>query len=125
MGYEISLMNQNFYIAKENINDALCAINKTAEEFNEKYSYSLEIHSNIYEAFNFHSYHVAQDNDGNIFDINYESYKLRDEFEFLFKPIEKFVRDGSYIQMLGEDGQMFRWVFSNGVCEEIYPKIVW
>ena len=125
MGYEISLMDQSFYIAKENINGALCAINKTAEEFKEKYSYNIEIHSHIYEAFNYHSYHVAEDNDGNIIDINYESYKLRDEFEFLFKPVALFVKDGSYIQMLGEDGQMFRWVFNNGVCEEIYPKIVW
>ena len=43
----------------------------------------------------------------------------------LFRAIAPFVEDNSYIQMLGEDGAMWRWVFKDGKCREIHPKIIW
>ena len=50
--------------------------------------------------------------------------KLGDE-EVLFNAIAPYVEDESYIQMLGEDGLMWRWLFKNGKCNETYPEIIW
>lgn len=49
--------------------------------------------------------------------------KLGDDFE-IFKIIAPFVNDG-YIEMIGEDGSKWRWVFENGECNEIYPSVEW
>lgn len=54
----------------------------------------------------------------------FEGEKLGSDYE-LFCAIAPFVEDGSYIEMSGEDGCLWRWVFENGKCEEIYPTIIW
>jgi hypothetical protein len=33
--------------------------------------------------------------------------------------------NSSYIEMYGEDGDKWRWIFKNGKCEEVYPKVIW
>jgi sugar O-acyltransferase (sialic acid O-acetyltransferase NeuD family) len=50
--------------------------------------------------------------------------KLGDDF-IIFQSIAKFVQDGTYIEMVGEDGDKWRWLFKNGICKEIYPIITW
>lgn len=37
----------------------------------------------------------------------------------------KYVEEGSYIEMEGEDGQIWRWVFRGFSVEEQEAKIVW
>lgn len=32
---------------------------------------------------------------------------------------------GSYIEMRGEDGALWRWVFDGKTCKEITAKITW
>ena len=44
----------------------------------------------------------------------------------MFNCIATFVEDGSYIEMVGEDGDLWRWVFTNNNnCEWEYPEIKW
>ena len=64
------------------------------------------------------------DGKGNITDLDFTGEKLWDHDE-MFKEIAPYVEDGSYIEMHGEDGSMWRWVFKNGVCHEIDPVITW
>lgn len=43
----------------------------------------------------------------------------------MFKAIAPFVKDGSFLEIHGEDGAMWRWKFSNGKMRQIGAKIVW
>jgi len=61
---------------------------------------------------------------GDITDICFEKEKLGDDF-ILFKAIAPYVKDGSYIEMIGEDNELWRWSFKDGTCREISPKITW
>lgn len=53
-----------------------------------------------------------------------ESEKLGDEFKF-FQAIAPYVEVGSYIELQGEDGCRWRWVFDGNICVEQTAKIVW
>lgn len=44
--------------------------------------------------------------------------------EDLYKSMAEFSNDG-YIEYLGEDGEQWRYVFENGKCREVYPKVSW
>ena len=63
------------------------------------------------------AYPVEEDDAGNIVAITFEAEKLGDEDRF-FDAIAPFVRAGSYIEMLGEDGTRWRWVFDGRTCTE-------
>jgi hypothetical protein len=59
-----------------------------------------------------------------ITDIQFEGEKSGDDMVF-FKAIAPYVRDGSYIEMQGEDGHLWRWKFNNGKVSESHSRIVW
>lgn len=60
------------------------------------------------------------------------SYFLSDEVELIINRYElpflqsvaEFANDG-YIEYSGEDGKRWRYVFKNGQCKKITPKIIW
>lgn len=52
---------------------------------------------------------------GNAAEIYFNGEKAGDD-EILFDAIAPFVKDGSYIEMRGEDGECWRWVFDSGKC---------
>lgn len=51
------------------------------------------------------------------FGINFEREKIGDE-QILFNAIAPFVEPGSYIEMVGEDGTIWRWYFDGKECHE-------
>ena len=67
---------------------------------------------------------VEFDTAGNINNIMFEGEKLGDEKKF-FNAIAPFVRKGSYIEMTGEDGSLWRWEFDGSMCIENVPNISW
>jgi hypothetical protein len=64
------------------------------------------------------------DADGNIVNLDFVGEKLRDH-EKMCRQIASCVENDSYIEMRGEDGAMWRWVFRNGECHEIEAVIRW
>jgi hypothetical protein len=54
---------------------------------------------------------------GDICDINFNGQKIGSEQE-IFQVIAPFVKDGSYIEMRGEDGTQWRWIFEEGKVRE-------
>ena len=50
--------------------------------------------------------------------------KYGDDLE-MFQAIAPFVRPSSYIEMLGEDGAHWRWVFDGTTCKELNAALVW
>jgi len=65
-------------------------------------------------------YHPSFDYKGNIDGVEFIAEKLRCEYE-MFQEIASFVRDGSFIEMQGEDLKTWRWVFRGGQCYEVDP----
>lgn len=59
-----------------------------------------------------------------IVNLEFDGEKIGNE-EVLFDTIAPFVESGSWIEMLGEDGCRWRWLFHKGELHEIYPEIVW
>lgn len=43
----------------------------------------------------------------------------------MFCAIAPFVRAGDYIEMDGEDGARWRWVFDGATCHEVTPHVTW
>lgn len=61
---------------------------------------------------------------GNITNLYFSGEKLGDD-ELLFQTIGPFVKEDSFIEMHGEEGAIWRWVFENGNCIEKSPTITW
>lgn len=61
--------------------------------------------------------------DGDIFELNFIGEKYGDD-PLLFRTIAPFIESG-YIEMIGEDGERWRWVFENGKFKEVQAKIIW
>ena len=45
--------------------------------------------------------------------------------EDVLNAIAPFVEEGSYIEMQGEDGDRWHWIFHKGGVEEKYARLVW
>jgi len=65
-------------------------------------------------------YRPSIDNRGNIDGVEFCAEKLHCEFG-MFQKIAPFVRNGSFIEMQGEDSALWRWVFRRGKCYETKP----
>lgn len=61
---------------------------------------------------------------GDIIDILFRGEKSGSD-DVLFTAIAPFVKCGSYIQMRGEENEVWRWIFSGGKLQEKYAKLVW
>lgn len=51
---------------------------------------------------------------------DYEDYEDR-----LFNALAPYVWPGSFIQMVGEDGELWRWIFDRSKCTKRSPTITW
>lgn len=67
---------------------------------------------------------VEQDEDGNIISIEFGGEKAGDEMKF-FGALAEHVDDGCFIEMHGEDGSRWRWVFANGKVTEKTATVSW
>ena len=65
-------------------------------------------------------YSPSFDSEGNIDSVEFTAEKLHYEFG-MFQRIAPFVREGSFIEMKGEDSKIWRWVFRGDDCYEIDP----
>lgn len=126
MGYCVSMRESDFKIKKENTSKALEIIKglvREGEEFRWVSNEVLLEAENLKEALEEFGYDVIEDEkELEIFDFINE--KEGDELT-MFKAIAPVVEEGSYIEMYGEDGDTWRWVFENGKCIEKRPKVEW
>jgi hypothetical protein len=133
MGYYMNQTDSKFSIKKKNLNKVVKAIQELRgkesiidssgrnfswvdHDFYEK--------TNISDILNCWRWEVAFDKGGNVNDITFQGEKFGDD-KVLFNSIASYVQDGSYIEIVGEDNQMWRWVFQDGKCFEKYPEIKW
>jgi hypothetical protein len=132
MGYCMDLQEKKFKIRKENAENVVNALKEFAKNFKGTYDNrimwvdkSILINSeSIEESFDEIRYPLTTDTNGDYIIDYFSGEKLGDDTQ-IFMAIAPFVEDGSYIEMSGEDGTLWRWVFKNGKCEEKYPEIKW
>lgn len=65
-----------------------------------------------------------ESDDGDADGIQFHGEKSGDDMH-LFQAIAPFVERGSFIEMQGEDGALWRWVFNGKTCEEKEAKVSW
>jgi len=140
MGYYMEQTDSYFIIKKENFDACLEAIKGLYQKYvkNEVNGSWVDWHEfekeditleEAFEAWRWRlrfatEYEWANTEEDNVFDIVFEGEKRGDD-DIFFNTISPFVEDGSYIQMSGECGAMWRWVFCDGICKEIEPQITW
>jgi hypothetical protein len=142
MGYCMELVGEDFFIEASKKDAALAAIKALATETDKMSGFTsrggaiIERHFSWVTTENFvNAKTLAQamqewqwladeDADGNITYISFEGEKLGDD-GVLFEAIAPFVKDGSYIEMSGEDGCRWMWCFKNGKMTEKTAKFVY
>lgn len=137
MGYYIEQRNCDFFIEKEKFPHLLeaikalagCPDNMTGRIDNSP-SYAwvdmgkLASSTSVADALKAWRWNPDFDEDGNINYIWFEGQKYGDD-PVLFEQIAPWVRDDSFIEMQGEQGEIWRWVFQNGEVIEKDAKITW
>jgi len=72
-----------------------------------------------------YGYTAELDDDGNIIRLDFNRDKIAYDEDTMFQAIAPYVEDGSFIEMAGEDGDRWRWVFKDGKCKEVRAKVTW
>jgi hypothetical protein len=144
MGYYMSLSDQNFCIKQENFDAALAAIKAMYDDPDAKMSGSTWQQGKETERFfgwvSTEEVMKAETLDDalmawrwpraewvdteDITALEFEGQKFGDDYE-LMKAIAPFVEDDSYLHMVGEDGEHWRWYFLGGKCVEQQGVITW
>ncbi len=138
MGYCIDFSDSKFFINKEDKQKALEAIKalKKNDTLGDRRNYSCYKYGyawvdtdeymdadNLEKAMNAWRWEVENDVEGNINTIFFNGEKLGDD-KVLFDVIAPYVKKGSFIEMRGEDGCIWRWIFDGKTCEEKTARIV-
>ena len=63
------------------------------------------------------------DEENNICAIDFNGEKYWDDDNTLLKTIAPYVTDGSFIEMRGEDSEVWRWVYKNNAIETHYAEL--
>lgn len=127
MGYDARQVECDFEIRVENHPSALETLKAVASERGSLCwvnSTDLEEAETLTEALRKCGWDAKLDAAYNIVSIQFEWEKIGDE-DVLFNAVAPFVKEGSFIHMVGGDGDHWRWVFRNGGCVEETGKIVW
>lgn len=121
MSYTMSQKETKFYMAQANLEaarKALLQAMKGFRWFNPKKAHSLD--AAVAQC----DWALEFDDDDNVIGIEMLTEYGGPE-DKLFGAIAPYVRAGSYIQMSGEDGSMWRWVFDGISYKELEPVITW
>jgi len=127
MGYNMHMANSEFFIVKENIPNVVKAIKdllSKGREFGWVDSKNIKSTNDVSKIFMEWCYEVEFDAEMNINRIWFIGEKLGDEIE-MFKVIAPWVKAGSFIEMVGEDGSRWRWMFDGKTVKEKNAKVVW
>lgn len=124
MGYCMEQMASSFFIEKqflEQVRDRIVAFSKEDRRWVDP----IEETVSVKDAFAECRWDVNLDAEGNIDGISFSGEKAGDD-NILFSRIAEFVLPGSYIQMLGEDNSIWRWIFTEqGRVIEQYARVQW
>jgi hypothetical protein len=90
-----------------------------------KFYVKTEHFGKVYKKLEDYGYAPETDDDSNVTGLDFVGDKVAYDEDEMFEEIAPFVEDGSFIEMSGEDGARWRWVFSSGTVREVRAKVVW
>ena len=112
MEYSANMLDSRFYIDKKNKIEAYKVVKQVYG--NELWMRSCKtIEDVLYSC----TYNVSHDELSNITAIEFWGENTGHE-DYIFSLIAPYVKDESYIKMVGEDGEQWKWLFQNGKCEK-------
>ncbi len=126
MGYCMSMTECIFFIDAKDKAAALKLVKAAAPDFNDTWeSKDAAISATTLEGFLEETRWLPViGEDGNITDLEFEGEKMGDEEQF-FNAMAPHVKSGSYIEMHGDEGEGWRWVFDGETCVCVYPEVTW
>ncbi len=126
MGYCIEIKECNLLIRKENVSKAL----ELLKDFTKRKAHIMFVNKRtvldskmLSEAMEEYRWGIESKEYGVELEYFYGE-NLGDDFE-MFNAIAPVVEEGSYIEMHGEDGETWRWVFENGKCTKKRLRVEW
>lgn len=119
MSYCVSLMNYDFTIKNQNKPGALLAMHnfERAQAEKSKFYRVGKQFNTLEEQMAYWYWQVETNEAGDIVEISLENERLGEEDQW-FDAIAPYVEPGSYIDMEGEDGYVWRYYFDGEHCEE-------
>lgn len=127
MGLCIIQTDSKFFIKASDVQEAFKAILNIPES---DYKYGWGNYSGVQSAESFEEameewrYEISLDEDNNIVECEFNGEKLGIDL-VMFKAIAPYVKEDSFIEMNSEDGDNWRYVFKEGKCTEVAPKVSW
>lgn len=127
MSYFMMKLEDDFRIERTNYQAACTALKELISHRNlERVNRELLIKScdmgNLHDALVHCRWESEEEEDGIVRIVPTETY-LGDDSE-IFAAIAPFVVENSFITMLGEEKEIWRWVFKNGTCIEEQAEVV-
>lgn len=113
MSSSMSQLNASFFLHKNFIAKALQAIKDLPDKDYIWVERSFRTINNLPDILKAWGWQIIFSDDRDVSDIHFNGEKLGDEDD-LFAAIAPFVREGSYIEMVGDEGYRWRWFFHNG-----------
>ena len=124
MGYYMSQRDNSFFLPKEKQQEALQAVKDAGRSKPKVFGSNILQAQTLQEVLEWWCWKPQFDDDKNIEALYFEGNKSGDELE-LFKAIAPSVKAGSFIEMSGEEGAIWRFQFDGKICFENYPTITW
>ena len=126
MGYCMWQEQASFTIKNENKEAALLALKELANtnELSWTDNSSVIKSKSLSEALNECRWGMDENEEGDIVYIFFDGEKYGSE-DIIFNTIAPYVEQDSFIEMRGEEGELWRWVFDGETVEQIYPKVIW
>lgn len=122
MGYRAKLIGQQFYIASPDKRTAFLAA---------KPQYGQWVHKgdtdgcrDLVDVLNLWGWEATENDAGHIIKLDFTNEKLGDEVK-VWCAIAPWVKAGSYLEMSGEEGHLWRWCFNGTTCTEQTPTLTW
>ena len=127
MGYCMNLCECDFFIEAKNKKKALKGLKELAKKeknlswvCNDVIIESMDLEEALEEI----RFEAELDEKKNVVGLDFTGEKLGQETK-IFNAMAQFVKAGSYIQMYGEDGDKWRWVFDGKECKWVNPILTW
>jgi Golgi nucleoside diphosphatase len=125
MGYNMSQMScDSFLLKKENFAAALKAVKDlTTRQYTWVNNDEVTKATTLKDAISAWNWELTVDDEGNGTSLDFNAEKLGDE-EAMFNAIAPFVESGM-LEMKGEVGDHWRWLFKDGKCRNVSGRVVY
>ena len=87
------------------------------------YNDAFTVSEKMVDLFDAYRWELYCDEENNISAIYFNGEKYWDDDTTLLKTIAPYVTDGSFIEMRGEDGEVWRWVYKNNAIETHHAEL--